>query len=62
MIRIITGKVRSIANVVKLDKSYSGEDVLTATYLINRIRTWALDNGSNNPYKAWENRRTKLNY
>ena len=51
MIRTITEKARAMVNGAKLDKSFWGEAVLTATYIINRIPSKALGDRAKNPIR-----------
>jgi len=44
MIRTITEKARAMISGAQLDKSFWGEAVLTATYLINQIPSRAIVN------------------
>jgi len=62
MIRTKTEKARAIVNGAKLDKSFWGEAVLTATYIINRIPSRALGDRPTTPYKMWHNRKPILKY
>lgn len=51
MIRTITEKARAMISGAQLDKSFWGEAVLTATYLINRIPSRAIVNSVMTPYE-----------
>ncbi|KAJ3641539.1 hypothetical protein Zmor_028042 [Zophobas morio] len=61
MNRTITEKVRSMLSSADLDKSFWGEAVQTATYLINRTPTKAL-NTNKTPHEMWHNRKPQLNH
>ena len=60
MNRTITEKARTMVYSAGLDKSFWGEAVLTATYLINRSPTKAI-NLNKTPYELWHNRKPTLN-
>jgi len=62
MIRTITEKARTMVSGAKLDKSFWGEAVLTATYLINRIPSRALVDSSKTPYEMWHNKKPYLKH
>lgn len=62
MITTITEKDRSVVNCAELDRSYWGEDVLTATYLINMIPIRALGDSSKTLYEAWHSRKPNFKY
>jgi len=62
MIRIITEKARSMINCTKLNKSFWGEAVLTATYLINRSPSRALKNVRKTPFEMWHKKKPVLKY
>lgn len=61
MIRTITEKGRAMISGADLNKSFWGEAVLTATYLINRTPTKALNNNKT-PYELWHNKKPRLNH
>jgi len=63
MIRIITEKARAMIIRAKLNKSFWGEDVLTATYLKkNRCPIRALQNVKKTPYEMWHGKKPVLKY
>lgn len=62
MIGTITEKARAMVNGAKLDKSFWGEAVLTATYLINRIPSRALGDRATTPYEMWHSRKPNLKH
>lgn len=62
MIRTITEKARSMINCVNLNKSFWGEAVLTATYLINRSPSRALKNIKKTPFEMWHKKKSILKY
>jgi len=51
MIRTITEKARAMITGAKLNKSFCGEGVLTATCLINRCPRRALQNVKKTPFE-----------
>lgn len=59
MNRSITEKSRTILNAAQLTKNFWGEAVLTATYLINRIPTKALNN-KQTPFEKWYGQKPSL--
>jgi len=60
MIRTITENARSMINCTKLNKSFWGEAVLTATYLVNRSPSRALENIRKTPYGMWHKKKPIL--
>lgn len=62
MIRTITEKARSMISSAKLSKTFWGEAVLTATYLINRSPSRALQNIKKTPFEMWHNKKPVLKY
>jgi len=62
MIRTITENARSMINCTKLNKSFWGEAVLTATYLVNRSPSRALKNIRKTPYEMWHKKKPILKY
>lgn len=61
MIRTITERSRAMVSGAKLDKTFWGEAVLTATYLINISPTKALKT-PNTPFELWHNKKPQLKY
>lgn len=61
MIRTITEKARAMIFGAKLNKSFWGEAVLTATYLINLTPTKAL-NQLKTPYELWHGKKPQIKY
>ena len=61
VIRSITEKARTLLIDAKLDQSFWGEAVLTATYLINRIPTRALK-VNKTPFELWHGKKPMLKY
>lgn len=59
MNRSITEKARTILNAAQLTISFWGKAVLTATYLINRIPTKAL-NKKQTPFEKWYGQKPSL--
>lgn len=62
MIRTITEKARAMITGAKLNKSFCGEGVLTATCLINRCPRRALQNVKKTPYEMWHGKKPVLKY
>jgi len=62
MIRTITEKARSMISCAKLNKHFWGEAVLTATYLINRSPSRALQKINKTPFEMWHNKKPTLKY
>lgn len=62
MNRTITEKARAMVSGAKLQKTFWGEAVLTATYLINRSPSVALKEHLKTPYEMWHNRKPNLKY
>lgn len=61
MNRTITEKARAMICSACLDKSFWGEAVLTATYLINRIPTKAIKTNKT-PYEMWYGHKPQLKF
>lgn len=61
MVRTITEKARTMINGASLDKSFWGEAVLTATYLINITPTRAIKQFKT-PYELWHNKKPQIKY
>lgn len=61
MNRTIIEKARAMLSGAGLDKSFWGEAVLTATFLINIIPTKALDS-SKTPFEMWHIKKPQLKY
>lgn len=61
MNRTITERARALINYSKLPKTFWGDAILTATYLINRSPTNAVIQGKT-PYELWFNRKPTLKY
>lgn len=59
--RTLTEMARTLVTSAKLDKSFWGEAILTATYLTNRLPSKALTNNKT-PYEYWHNRKPKINH
>ena len=59
MNRSITEKARSLVHGAELDKSFWGEAVLTATYLINRTPTKALKQNKT-PFEQWHGKKPTI--
>lgn len=62
MIRTITEKARSILNGAKLEKSFWGEAVLTASFIINRTPSNVLRAMNKTPYEMWHSKKPQLKY
>jgi len=56
MLRSITGKARALVIGVNLQKSFWGEAVLTATYLISTRPSNTLKELLKTPYEMWHNK------
>jgi len=61
MIRSITERARAMNIGSKLNKSFWREDDLTATYLVNRSPSRALQD-KKTPFEMWNNIKPKLKY
>ena len=61
IIRTITEKARTLLIDAKLSQEFWGEEVLTATLLINRIPSRALK-GNKTPFELWHGKKPQLKY
>jgi len=62
MIRSITEKARALVIGGKIQKTFWGEAVLTATYLINISPTSPLHECRKTPFEMWHSKKPCLNY
>jgi len=62
MIRSITEKALALVIGGKIQKTFWGEAVLTATYLINRSPTSALHECRKTPFEMWHSKKPCLKY
>lgn len=61
MNRTIKEKAKSLLNKSRLSSGFWGEAVMTATYLINRIPTKAVEDNKT-PYELWHRKKPLLKY